>query len=271
MTAFLVPTRRCFICLVLLLLTTAAWAKDTPLQVITWPTTGTPVLRFTFGKPKQLDSMNDKTRVYVMETLVENLSPRLISSARFSVYLFDKNKVRVSEDLIALNNVGPGESVKLQLTVTASGNPASVSIQDTAQNPRAVSITVNSTPQGAMLKVDGTETGTTPRIVNLGVGKHILTFLKEGFNAGNYPLEISPADVSGGSVSYELGASALDSIELRDGSVLTGDLLSISGMDVEIRVGGAIQHLDRNKIKRLMLVQRDPPTPNLPPVATPKP
>src|ERR1700735_1927553 len=128
MTAFLVPTRRCFIFLVLLLLTTTAWAKDAPLQVIAWPTTGTPVLRFTFGKPKQLDSMNDKTRVYVMETLVENLSPRLISSARFSVYLFDKNKVRVSEDFIALNNVGPGESVKLQLTVTASGNPVSVSI-----------------------------------------------------------------------------------------------------------------------------------------------
>ncbi len=42
----------------------------------------------------------------------------------------------------------------------------------------------------------------------------------------------------------------MDSIELRDGSLLTGDLVSISGMDVEIRVGGIIQHLDRNKIKR---------------------
>jgi len=271
MIAFLTPTRRFFISLVLLLLTVPAWAKDTPFQVIDWPTIGTPALRFTFGKPKQLDSMNDKTRVYVMDTMAENLSPRLISSAQFSVYLFDKNKVRISEDFITLNNVGPGETVKLQLTLTASGSPVSVSIQDTAQIPRAVSLTVNSTPQGAMLKVDGTETGTTPRIINVGVGKHTLTFLKEGFTTGNYPLEISPQDVSGGSVSYELGAPALDSIELRDGSLLTGDLLSISGMDVEIRVGGSIQHLDRNKIKRVMLVQRDPPTPNLPPVATPKP
>ena len=271
MLTFLIPARRFFISLVLLLLTVPAWAKDAPFQVIDWPTNGNPALRFTFGKLRQLDSMNDKSRVYVMDTMAENLSPRLISSARFSVYLFDKNKVRVSEDFITLNNVGPGETVKLQLTLTASGIPVSVSIQDKAQIPRLVSLTVNSTPQGAMLKVDGTETGTTPRIINVGVGKHTLTFLKEGFTTGNYPLEISPQDVSGGSVSYELGASALDSIELRDGSLLTGDLVSISGMDVEIRIGGSIQHLDRNKIKRVMLVQRDPPTPSPLPAATPQP
>ena len=209
--------------------------------------------------------MRNNTRFYVMDTTAENLSARSISSSRFSVYLFDKNKVRISEDFITLNNVGPGETVKLQLNITAAGTPVSVSVQDMAQIPRAVSLTVNSTPQGAMLKVDGNETGTTPRIINVGVGKHTLTFLKEGFTAGTYPLEISPQDVSGGSVSYELGASAFDSIELRDGSLLTGDLVSVSGMDVEIRVGGSIQHLDRNKIKR------DLPVPNLSPATMPKP
>jgi len=30
-------------------------------------------------------------------------------------------------------------------------------------------------------------------------------------------------------------------------------------MDVELRVGGTLQHVDRNKIKRVMLVQRDAP------------
>jgi hypothetical protein len=70
-------------------------------------------------------------------------------------------------------------------------------------------------------------------------------------------------------VSYELGASAFDSVELRDGSVLNGDLVSISGMDVEIRVGGAIQHIDRNKIKRVILVQRNAPVPDLPPASAP--
>jgi len=87
----------------------------------------------------------------------------------------------------------------------------------------------------------------------------------------NFLLEISRGDVSGGTVSYELGASAFDSIELRDGSVLNGDLVSISGMDVEIRVGGNIQHIDRNKIKRVMLTQREAPIANLPPAAAPAP
>jgi hypothetical protein len=47
--------------------------------------------------------------------------------------------------------------------------------------------------------------------------------------------------------------------------------VSISGMDVEIRVAGSIQHIDRNKIKRVMLVQRDAPIANLPPVVAPGP
>jgi len=35
-------------------------------------------------------------------------------------------------------------------------------------------------------------------------GKHALSFSKEGFNSGTFPLESTTDDVSGGSVSYEL-------------------------------------------------------------------
>lgn len=254
--------------LVFLLLSIPVFAKDTPLQVVDWPATGTPTVRFTFGKFKQLPGISS-LRGYVMDTMAQNLSAKEIASARFSVYLFDKNKVRIGEDVIALNNVGPGETVRFQTTISTSGTPASVSIQDIAKTARAISLTVNSTPQGAMLKVDGVEVGTTPRMITVGPGRHTLTFTKEGFTAGNFPLEISPEDVSGGTVSYELGASAFDSIELRDGSVLNGDLLSISQMDVEIRVGGIIQHLERNKIKRVMFVQRDAPAPTQPTASKP--
>jgi hypothetical protein len=271
MTAAQIPSRFFRLLLALLLITMPALAKDTPLQVIDWPATGTPALRFTFSKFKQLDGASSNLRGYVLNTMVENLSPRTIPGARFAVYLFDKNKVRVGEDFITLNNVGSGESVKVEFTVTPSGTPASVTIQDAGQNLRTVSLTLNSIPQGAVVKLDQTEVGTTPKIINVGVGKHILTFTKEGFTAGTYPLEISPQDVSGGSVSYELGASAFDSIELRDGSVLNGDLVSVSGMDVEICVGGVIQHIDRNKIKRAMFVQRSAPLPNLPAAVPPSP
>jgi hypothetical protein len=251
------PSRFFRLSLVFLMLTLPALAKDAPpLQVIDWPATGTPTIRFTFSKFKPLPGMNT-FHGYVMDTTAENLSQKLIPSARFSVYLFDKNKVRVGEDAIGLSNVGPGETVKFQTTVMASGIPVSLTIQDTAQPPKSISLTVNSTPQDAMMKLDGTEVGVTPRMIYVGPGRHMLTFSKEGFTAGNFPLEISRDDVSGGTVNYELGASAFDSIELRDGSVLNGDLVSISGMDVEIRVAGSIQHLDHNKIKRVMLTQRE--------------
>jgi hypothetical protein len=270
MNAALIPSRCLRITLVLLILTTSAIAKDAPLQVIDWPATGTPTVRFTFGKFKAIPGTGS-LHAYVMDTMAENLSPALITTAKFSVYLFDKNKARIGEDVIALNNVGPAETVKFQTTIMSSGTPVSVSIKDLAQPPKTVSLTANSTPQGAKLKLDGTDVGTTPRIINLGVGKHTLIFSKEGFTAGTFPLEIGPDDVSGGTVSYELGGSAFDSIELRDGSVLNGDLVSVSGMDVEVRVGGVIQHINRNNIKRVMFVQRDVPAPNLPPATAPNP
>lgn len=265
MITTLFSSRTLRISIALLLLAVPALAKDPPL-VVDWPTTGAPVVRFTFSKFKQLPGMSS-LHGYVMDTMAENLSPKRIPSARFTVYLFDKNKVRVGEDTIGLNNVGPGETVKFETTVIASGIPVSVSIQDAAQPPKSISLTVNSTPQGALLKLDGAEMGTTPRMIYVGPGKHTLTFSKEGFAVGNFPLEISRDDVSGGTISYELGAAAFDSIELRDGSVLNGDLVSITGMDVEIRVGGSIQHIDRNKIRRVMLTQREAPASGLPPAA----
>ena len=52
--------------------------------------------------------------------------------------------------------------------------------------------------------------------------------------------------------------------------MLNGDLVSVSGMDVEVRVGGNLQHIDRNRIKQIMLVQRDAPRQDLPTPSTPQ-
>jgi len=117
---------------------------------------------------------------------------------------------------------------------------------------------VNSSPQGAALIVDGKAAGTTPKVVDVAVGKHMLEFQKEGFNSGKFPLEITPHDTSGGSVTYELGSAAHDTVELRDGSVLEGDLVSINGVQIEVRIGGSTQNFDRNQVKRILLTQRAP-------------
>lgn len=246
-------------------LLTAASAKDQPGEVITWPDSGSSIVRFTFGKFKEVGQLGSQ-RTYVTDTTAQNLWSKPIPDASFLLYLYDKNKTRIGEGFITLSNVGSGQTVKFQTTIAASGSPVSVSLVARSlpkelgpvAPPRMVSITINSVPQGAMVKVDGADIGATPKIAQLAVGKHTLEFIKEGFNSGTFPLEIGPDDASGGSVSYELGTSAHDTVELRDGTVLSGDLLSIDATEVTVRVAGTAQHFDRNQIKRILLVERAP-------------
>jgi PEGA domain len=244
------------------------FAKKGPLQVIDWPTSGGPVLRFTFDRFKSLPDMGS-LHGYVMETTAQNLSSRVVALERFSVYLFDKKQERVGQDEISVSNLGPGETVKFETTVTASAEPVSLVLKEISPASRAISMTVNSAPQGAVLSLDGKTEGTTPRIISVGPGHHTLTFSKDGFNRGVFPLEISRNDVSGGTVSFDLSAASYDTIELRDGTVLNGDLVSISGMNIEVRIGGVIQDLNRNSVKRILLVQREQPRPNSLPAPAP--
>jgi len=245
-----------------------ALAKEPPPQIMVWPPTGPSVVRFSFGRFKEVGSLGNQ-RSYLIDTSAENLWGKKISSAVFSLYLFDKGKARIGEGWISVSDLGPGQTAKFQTTVGASGTPVALEIAPRSlplelrplAPPRTVSITVNSVPQGATVKIDGTEVGTTPKIAKLTEGKHTLEFQKEGFNSGTYPLEIGTDDASGGSVSYELGTSAHDTLEMRDGGVLTGDLESISATDVIVRIAGKDQHFDRNQIKRVLLVERDPPKP----------
>lgn len=249
----------------------SAYAKDPPTQVLTWPQDGTPILRFTFGKFKEVGSLGSE-RTYVTETTAENLWSKPISNANFSLYVFDKNKTRIAEATINVSNVAPGETVKFQTTIASSGPPASLSViakylpkeLGPIAPPRLISITVNTVPQGAAAKLDGVDVGTTPKIVQVSVGKHVLEFSKEGFNPGKFPFELGPDDSSGGSVSFELGTSAHDTIELRDGSALTGDVVSLSGMEIVIKVGGTDQRLNRNQVKRILLVEREAPSETTP-------
>ncbi len=202
------------------------------------------------------------------EVTAENLWNKKISRAEFSLYAFDKAKVRIGESWVAVSDVAPGAVIKFQTAISASGTIASLelvprSLPNELQSflpLKKISITVNSVPQGADLKIDGVLAGTTPKIVQVVPGKHALEFSKEGFKSGTFPLETTQDDVSGGSVSYELGTAVHDTLELRDGSVLTGDIQSMSATEVVLRVGGTVQHLGRNLVKRIVLIQRDPPS-----------
>jgi PEGA domain len=251
--------RRLFVGVLLLSLGLPLYAsKDLPFQTITYPDGGTPVLRLTFSKFKTLVGGIGKEHTYITDTTAENLSDRVLNSVNLTLYVFDKTHARIGDGSINLTNVGPGEVVKFQITLYASGVPASVTAVGAAPRSGTVSVTINSVPQGAVFKLDGKEIGTTPKLVDVNLGKHMIEFSKEGYNTGQFPFEMGPRDANGGSVSYELGTSAHDTIELRDGSVLSGDLLSLDATQVQVRIGGNIQTYERNQIKRLLLTQRDP-------------
>jgi hypothetical protein len=243
---------------------TVSIAKDPPAQVIVWPASGQPVVRFTFGKFKESSSLG-KQHSYNIDVTAENLWGKKISKADFSLYLFDKDKVRIGEGYISISDVAPAQVLKFQIFAQASGTPVATvlaprSLPSELQAylpPKTISVTVNSVPQGAAVRVDGTEAGVTPKIIQVAPGKHMLEFTKEGFNSGHFPLEITPDDAPGGSVSYELGASAHDTIELRDGSVLSADVESVSATEVLVRIGGNVQRFNRNKVKRIGLIPRE--------------
>ena len=255
-----------FITFCLCFLLPALSAKEQQAQVIVWPATGKPVLRFSLGKFREAASAG-KQHSYNVDVTAENLWDKRIPKADFVLYLYDKDKTRIGDGWLSISDVAPGQTVKFQIFVQSSGTPTTTELVPKALPTelmpnmplKTISLTVNSVPQGATVKVDGVEAGVTPKVVQVMPGKHMLEFSKEGFNNGHFPLEITPDDVSGGSVSYELGASAHDSVELRDGTVLNGDVESVSAMEVLIRIGGTVQHFSRNQVKRIGLVQRDEP------------
>ena len=67
---------------------------------------------------------------------------------------------------------------------------------------------------------------------------------------------ITQTELPGSSISFELGGLSRDTVELRDGTVLLGDVVSLSLTAVVVRVDDSNRTYDRNQIKKIMLVER---------------
>jgi hypothetical protein len=117
--------------------------------------------------------------------------------------------------------------------------------------------------------VDGHDEGFTPATVRLAVGNHTLSFSKEGYASGSTPVDIKPDEAAGGSITFELGGLSQDSIELRGGTVLQGDVISMTMTSIVVRVDGKEQTFDRNQVHKIILVERI--TTEQPPLIEPVP
>lgn len=68
-----------------------------------------------------------------------------------------------------------------------------------------------------MARTRGQDAGTTPVRVRFAVGMHALDLTKEGYAPGSTPMEVTPEELPGGSITVELGGLSRDTVELRDG------------------------------------------------------
>ena len=94
--------------LVVVAATCSLAAKDIPAQVINWPQTGSPVIRITLGKFRDISSVAGQ-HSYLIDTTAESLWNKKISHLGFNLYLFDKNKVRIGDGWITLDDLTPGQ------------------------------------------------------------------------------------------------------------------------------------------------------------------
>ncbi len=256
---------RCRFIAVLVVISSIALAREKPEPTITmmWPDSSNPTLKLVFGRfVRQGPGYGGQTS-FASDVLVQNVSAKRIPRASLTVRLFDQNKVRVGDSVLNVNDLGPSETTKIAFQFFTTGMPASLTLaahNDTSGVPtslRTIPLKIVSVPAGARLKVDEQDAGTTPRVVDLLVGTHILEFSKEGYATGSTPVDIGPDEAPGGSITFELGGLSRDTVELRDGTSILGDVMSVSMTSVVIRVTGQDQTYDRNKVKKITLVERE--------------
>jgi len=238
----------------LVVFTTVLLAKNEPYIVLTWPQ-DKPVLKLSFDKFRQMGTYGGQS-AFVSEVTVQNLTDKQIPRIVFTVYATDKNKVRIGEGLLQVSDLEAGQTAKIEFQCNAVGVPATLSLF-AKSGVKTIPLRIISVPAGAKLKVDGQEAGTTPVMVRLTVGTHQLDLTKEGYAPGNAPLDVTPDELPGGSITVELGGLSRDTVEMRDGSVLLGDVMSVSLTQVLVRVDGKDQTYDRNQVKKIMLVERE--------------
>jgi hypothetical protein len=229
---------------------------------LSWPTADKPTLRFTIAKLQPSGLYNGQS-IFVSDLTVQNLSDQPIPKSTFTVFIHDKDSVRIGRALLHVPEIRAMQTAKAQMQFSTAGVPASA----TLLNGRTVSLKIISVPPGAEFKIDGQESGITPRIADFTVGLHTIELNKEGYAPASSPLEVTGDEAEGGGITFELGGISNDTIQLRDGTTLLGDVVSVSMMSVVVRIDGIEQKLDRNRVKKIILVERV--TTQQPPVAQP--
>ena len=238
------------VCLLLLECGSGFAQADFPITLL-WPASDQATLKFTFAKFQQSGIVNGQG-IFVSDVIVQNVSEQQAPKSVCTVFVMDKNGVRIGRGLLRLPDIGSKGTERSQLQFSAAGMPVGLKLL----SGRTINLNVVSTPPGATLKIDGQDAGMTPKIVDFTIGTHIIELSKEGYAPASSPLEVASDELPGGSVSFELGGLSKDTVELRDGTVVLGDVLAMSMTAVTVRVEGKDHKYDRNQVRKIIFVER---------------
>jgi hypothetical protein len=242
--------RRCLPLFALFVLrATSCFGQAFPIALV-WPPES-PTLKFVFSKYQPSGIVNGQG-IFVSDVTIENLSDQPVPRSVFTVFVMDKDGVRIGRGLLRLSPMASKQTEKSQLQFSVAGTPVGLRLL----SGRTIPLNLVSVPPGANLKIDGQDAAVTPKIIDFSIGAHVIELSKEGYAPATSPLDVGADEVEGGSVSFELGGLSKDTVQLRDGTVILGDALSMSLTTVTVRVEGKDQKYDRNLVKKIILVER---------------
>jgi PEGA domain len=230
------------------------FAADT---VLVWPSDGQAQLKFSVGKLNQIKAYSGQAD-YVADVTVTNVSGKAVPFASFYVYMLDKKGSRIGEGYIEVSNVAAGQQVRVPLTAHAIGSVASMQLQPQhvpSDEPKKIPTRIASVPSGAVFKVDGHDGGITPTTISLTQGQHTVEFSKEGFTAGSTVVDVTPGAPLA-AVEFQLAGLSQDTVVLRDGSSVNGDVTAVTLTSVTLKVKGKTRSFDRNQVARVLFVER---------------
>jgi hypothetical protein len=226
-------------------------SQSSPPVTVQWPDADKPILKLVFAGFSRVGLVNG-AGIYSSEVTAQNLSDQSMPRSVFTVNILDANGVMIGKARLQLDAIAPYRTGKSQVQFSAGGTPTKV----TLIAGKTIPLSVKSVPPGASFSVDGQEAGVAPKIYDFTIGSHTIEFHKEGYAPGSTQLDVGADELPGGSISLELGGLSQDTVELRDGTTITGDLISMTLHEAVFQSDGKVKTLDRNQIKKIFLVER---------------
>lgn len=233
------------------ILLTQLTAQSSPSVTVKWPEGDKPMLSLVFAGFVRVAMVNGQS-VYTSEVSAQNLSEQSMPRSVFTVNILDANGVKIGKARLQLEAIPPYRTGKAKVQFSAAGTPAKVSLIA----GKTIPLAIKSLPPGASFSVDGEDAGATPRIYDFTIGSHTIEFHKDGYAPGSTQLDVGADELPGGSITLELGGLSQDTVELRDGTTMTGDLLSMTLEEAVFQSEGKTKTLERNQIKKIFLVER---------------